>query len=1444
MSRIRAPRGTGWLAASLPGTAQGMTFWRRLPQLLISVEKRMAAGGQRVSAGWKTVRVFISSTFRDMHAERDYLVKLVFPRLREWCAERRLYLVDIDLRWGVTREEAENGKATEICLQEIDECRPFFLCLLGEQYGWVPLDSEGGRSITHSEILHAVLGPNAQQHGQQEAFFYFRDPLSMPKASDLIGYSEQELAAFNASYYSQPSRAGEDPVALLQALKQEVSARYGAEDRVFVYDCDWDASYRAPDTSAVRGRFTNLESLGRRIEADVQRGVQARFASHLATLDRELDPVERERSLHEAFSASRTQLHVPDAAAQTAISEYVDGERRTPCVVLGSAGAGKSAALAYWAERNSPRQPAPATIILFRSIGASPLSSQLHSLLQYILLDLETYCTTINASADSGTEAEASESIPTFPVVPTDPAEVVRTFPALLQAASQLLPGRAVILIDGVNQLGEAVEPGLVNWLPNELPPNIRLVVSVTENSPGGAPASKWLAAIRQRGFLEVRLSRLDDRQSKSIIQQLPSIYAKSLDDRQVAALLSNPASRNPLFLTVALQELRVFGSFSRLDDAIASIPRPSGQDRVDAAIDALFDHVLERLETEIGGAAPELVPQLFGLLASARYGLSEQELLALISRTSSTGAPDEEAAATIQAALRQVRPYLNRKDHAGTLLIGFFHQSFASAAQRKYVADAAQDIAFRRQIAALFEAQPDFVGAPHRANGRKSSELIWQRLRIMDLAADRAGASAELQQSVELLRDWRFLEAKKDCGLIHELVGEMETIASLSGDDSASPVRLSLLTQALRRNIQFVARHHGDYPQAMFQCLWNALWWHDHPSAAGYYANGREHSALFGGAHAAWADRFRAERRAYWPDQSWLRELRPPESRLDSGQRMVFDCYKNPVRNMQYSRDGRFLVTVSSDPAILVWDMDSLKEVYRVPHVGGKVHDVAISPDGRHLAIGLGRRVMGDAVQLRSFSTGELIRSYKVGVTTENGYAKVEFCNNGKAIRVKLTDKAAKTISVATGNRLPNLDLFRPIMRAFANLGPRRQALSKALATARRGHRSPVRTWTLSPDKKTLVTAAGGSEHFNEDDFAVMVWDATAAGGPLLAIDDHKSEVNGSLFSDDGSCLVTTSGMYGAESPTLLFWSLANWRPRPGTEACSDGIKDLFIHDNNLVAAGQYCGTSVWDLDDPAKRHWVNDASAYIKRVAIRPTDGTLWVGGAANAAERLKPKVFDLATGQLKRELFYDAQVVGEPRSGFAFPSPWVFSPDGRFLAGSERHSGYSSYIHIVDPDSLELLAQIDPTRGAVGAIAFDASGDLLAYAGAQEVWVGGWASEGVSRRLSGHSSTVDRLVFSDDGRYLTSASQRETRIWEVSSGRCLQSSAGDGEVLQHGKDPLGAGCWALCNEELLVVDKASSRCVARTAGKWHHLSAHPDEPIWAANSRNHTAAWRLET
>ena len=67
----------------------------------------------------RSIRIFISSTFQDMQSERDMLVTKVFPRLRQIAYERNVTLTEVDLRWGITEEEAKSSKVVEICLDEI-----------------------------------------------------------------------------------------------------------------------------------------------------------------------------------------------------------------------------------------------------------------------------------------------------------------------------------------------------------------------------------------------------------------------------------------------------------------------------------------------------------------------------------------------------------------------------------------------------------------------------------------------------------------------------------------------------------------------------------------------------------------------------------------------------------------------------------------------------------------------------------------------------------------------------------------------------------------------------------------------------------------------------------------------------------------------------------------------------------------------------------------------------------------------------------------------------------------------------------------------------------------------------------------------------------------------------------------------------------------------------
>lgn len=64
-------------------------------------------------AASREVRVFLSSTFADMQAERDYLVKKIFPAVRSEFRRRNVDLTVLDLRWGITEEESKSGKVIE-----------------------------------------------------------------------------------------------------------------------------------------------------------------------------------------------------------------------------------------------------------------------------------------------------------------------------------------------------------------------------------------------------------------------------------------------------------------------------------------------------------------------------------------------------------------------------------------------------------------------------------------------------------------------------------------------------------------------------------------------------------------------------------------------------------------------------------------------------------------------------------------------------------------------------------------------------------------------------------------------------------------------------------------------------------------------------------------------------------------------------------------------------------------------------------------------------------------------------------------------------------------------------------------------------------------------------------------------------------------------------------
>jgi len=681
---------------------------------------------------WRTVRVFISSTFRDMHAERDHLVKVVFPELRERCAKRQLHLVDMDLRWGVTEDEAEQGKVLHIILDEIDRSRPFFVAILGERYGSVPdkvpedtefshpwLRDYSDHSLTALEIIHGVLR-DPDLAGR--SIFYFRDSQFISQVPEI------KRADFIA----------ENPAAARKLATLKDKIRASGRPIMENYPCRWDD---------VEGRLVALDKFGQQVLDNLWTAICKEYPKEAP----EADPLAIERQIHESFAEERSHLHVGRVEQAKQLTEYVQGTDRRPVVITGESGCGKSAFLASWYRRHSAENPDDFVLAYF--IGASPDSTSHFRLLRNMCLELKRQF------------ALKQE-------IPEGDKKLPETLALMLATASQYDGGRTslggrllhksqrhtknrriVIVLDALDQLLPLEAAHGLGWLLDYMPKKARLVVSTLEGD--------CLDVLRRREAEEIALPPLTENEQRQIVKVLLSEWRRKLDEKQTAALLTHPGVRNPLYLRVALEELRLFGKFEQLTERIKALA---------ADIPGLFDQVLKRLEEDHG---QELVSQAFSLLGCSRYGLSEFELLQLLRKEG-----EEQFPRAVWARLYRIsKMYLVQRGD----LIGFFHRQLAEAVAARYP----QRKRIHAKLAAYFEKAPierKLDEYPYQLQQAEDWDNLAKALSDLDFFR----YAWDYNRRYEWMGYWRLLKGRYDPGACYKASIE----AKEKEEDEATYVR------------------------------------------------------------------------------------------------------------------------------------------------------------------------------------------------------------------------------------------------------------------------------------------------------------------------------------------------------------------------------------------------------------------------------------------------------------------------------------------------------------------------------------------------------------------------------------------------------------------------------------------------------------------------------
>ncbi|MBZ3886042.1 Tetratricopeptide repeat protein 41 [Sciurus carolinensis] len=95
----------------------------------------------------KPIRPYICSTLNDFQEERNFLATNIFPQLNELCHSRGTYFKAMDLRWSVLKAQKSLpanlfrqcccllSQQLKLCLDYVNSCFPFFICMLGQTYG-------------------------------------------------------------------------------------------------------------------------------------------------------------------------------------------------------------------------------------------------------------------------------------------------------------------------------------------------------------------------------------------------------------------------------------------------------------------------------------------------------------------------------------------------------------------------------------------------------------------------------------------------------------------------------------------------------------------------------------------------------------------------------------------------------------------------------------------------------------------------------------------------------------------------------------------------------------------------------------------------------------------------------------------------------------------------------------------------------------------------------------------------------------------------------------------------------------------------------------------------------------------------------------------------------------------------------------------------------------
>ncbi|EDZ62110.1 protein containing tetratricopeptide repeat [Sulfurimonas gotlandica GD1] len=279
---------------------------------------------------------------------------------------------------------------------------------------------------------------------------------------------------------------------------------------------------------------------------------------------------------------------------QSIKSYILDNNKSSALVIFGSSGRGKSSLMA---KAISDANTFSKRKIAFRFVGATPYSSTSKDILTSIFQEF-------------GISIDAQE-------------KSFEQFSELINKKIMKLDKEVIVFIDAVDQL-EHDDNFL--WLPEIMPANVKIIIS-TLNDEHYKKDTKYFNTLQNKTDQIIEIPVFDE--PLKLIKNLLQLEHRTLQTKQEEYFLQQFETANsPLYVTVAAQELKHWKSSNLLDDD------SNGNKKVQALkatnrgiIEEFLDNLVLLFHHN-----EEFVYKVLGYLYASRDGLSESELLQLLS--------------------------------------------------------------------------------------------------------------------------------------------------------------------------------------------------------------------------------------------------------------------------------------------------------------------------------------------------------------------------------------------------------------------------------------------------------------------------------------------------------------------------------------------------------------------------------------------------------------------------------------------------------------------------------------------------------------------------------------------------------------------------------------------------------------------------------------------